>query len=100
VIQRGSTLHPGVFERLCATAERESIPHTVQAYARSTGTDADAVHLSRAGIPTAGIEIALRYMHSPVEMAQLSDVNAAARLVAAFAQSLDVVTRLRRDAAV
>jgi putative aminopeptidase FrvX len=96
VIERGSVLNPAVFELLHDTAEREQIPFTVAASARATGTDADAVHLSRAGVPTGGISIALRYMHSPVEMVQLGDVDACARLIAAFAQSLSAETSFAR----
>jgi endoglucanase len=96
VIERGSILHPVVFELLHDAAERESIPFTVQASARSTGTDADAIHLTRAGIPTGGVSIALRYMHSPVEMVQLGDIDACARLIAAFARSLSAETSFAR----
>ena len=96
IIERGSVLNPAVFEALHATAEREKIAFTVQASARSTGTDADAIHLSRAGVPTGGISIALRYMHSPVEMVQLGDIDACARLIAAFAQSLGSETSFAR----
>jgi putative aminopeptidase FrvX len=96
VIERGSVLNPAVFELLQSAAEREGIPFTVQASARATGTDADAIHLSRAGVPTGGVSIALRYMHSPVEMVQLGDVEACARLIAAFAQSLSAETSFAR----
>ncbi|MGH2839712.1 MAG: M42 family metallopeptidase [Solirubrobacteraceae bacterium] len=96
VIERGSILHPAVFELLHETAEREGIAFTVQASARGTGTDADAIHLTRAGIPTGGVSVALRYMHSPVEMVQLDDVDACARLIAAFAQSLSAETSFER----
>ncbi|HVL31276.1 MAG TPA: M20/M25/M40 family metallo-hydrolase [Solirubrobacteraceae bacterium] len=96
VIERGSVLNPAVYELLQATAEREDIAFTVQASARSTGTDADAIHLSRAGVPTGGVSIALRYMHSPVEMVQLSDIDACARLIAAFARSLSAETSFAR----
>jgi putative aminopeptidase FrvX len=89
VLTRGSTLHPAVFELLYAAGEAEGIPFTVSASARSTGTDADAFHISRAGIPSAVVSIPLRYMHSPVEMVQLDDVDAAARLIAAFARRLE-----------
>jgi putative aminopeptidase FrvX len=89
VIARGSTLHPGLFELLYETAEREKIPFTVEATSRSTGTDADAVHTSRAGVPTGLVSIPIRYMHSPVELVQLEDVHACARLIAAAALSLD-----------
>ncbi|HEY3866169.1 MAG TPA: M42 family metallopeptidase [Solirubrobacteraceae bacterium] len=89
VISRGSTLHPQLFELLHETAEREKIPFTVEATARSTGTDADAVHVSRAGVPTGLVSIPIRYMHSPVELVQLDDVHACARLIAAAALRLD-----------
>ncbi|CAA9508072.1 MAG: Deblocking aminopeptidase [uncultured Solirubrobacteraceae bacterium] len=88
VLTRGSTLDPSVFELLHEAGEAEGIPFTVSASARSTGTDADAFHLSRGGIPTAVVSVPLRYMHSPVEMVQLDDVDACARLIAAFAQRL------------
>ncbi len=96
VITRGATLDPQVFDLLYDTAVAEGIPFTVEASARRTGTDADAVHLSRAGIPSGLVSIPLRYMHSPVEMVQLSDVDNAARLIAAFTRRLDSRTDFRR----
>ncbi len=88
VLTRGSTLDPAVFELLHEAGEAEGIPFTVAASARSTGTDADAFHVSRAGIPSAVVSVPLRYMHSPVEMVQLDDIENAARLIAAFARHL------------
>jgi putative aminopeptidase FrvX len=96
VIERGSTLNPAVFELLHETAEREQIPFTIAASTRSTGTDVDAMHLARAGVPCGGISIPLRYMHSPVEMVQLDDIDRCARLIAAFAQSLSAATSFAR----
>ncbi len=96
VIERGSILNPGVFELLHEAAEREEMPFTIQATARATGTDADAIHLSRAGVPTGVVSIVLRYMHSPVEMVQLGDIELCARLIASFAQSLSVDTTFTR----
>jgi putative aminopeptidase FrvX len=89
VLSRGSTLHDGLFELLYQTAEAEQIPFTIEASARSTGTDADAVHISRGGVPTGLVSIPIRYMHSPVELVQLDDVAACARLIAAAALRLD-----------
>jgi putative aminopeptidase FrvX len=96
VLTRGATLDPTVFELLHETAEAEGIAFTVSASSRSTGTDADAVHLARAGIPTGVVSVPLRYMHSPVEMVQLDDVEQTARLLAAFARRLDPGTDFRR----
>jgi len=93
VIERGSNLHPVVCELLIEAAEAEDIPYTLSASGRATGTDADAIHKSRDGVATGLVSVPLRYMHSPVEMVQLSDVEGAARLIAAFCQRLpgDVV---------
>jgi endoglucanase len=96
VVGRGSTLDPRVFELLHEAGEAEGIPFTVAASARSTGTDADAFHLSRAGIPTGVVSIPLRYMHSPVEMVQLDDVENSAKLIAAFARRLQPGIDFRR----
>jgi putative aminopeptidase FrvX len=92
VIERGSIISPTVFELLHETAEAEDIPFTLAASARYTGTDADAVHISRAGVPTGVVSIPLRYMHSPVELVQLEDVENAAKLLAAFARRLQDVS--------
>jgi putative aminopeptidase FrvX len=96
VLTRGSTLDPQVFELLYAAGEAEGIPFTVSASARHTGTDADAFHLSRAGIPTGVVSIPLRYMHSPVEMVQFDDVENTAQLIAAFARRLEAGADFRR----
>ncbi|MGN6217429.1 MAG: M42 family metallopeptidase [Solirubrobacterales bacterium] len=87
-IGRGSTLSPKVFELLVETAEAEDIPYTISASGRGTSTDADVLQISRSGIPTGLVSIPLRYMHSPVEMVDLRDVEAAVKLLAAFASRL------------
>ena len=85
VIGRGSTLSPKVFELLVETAEAEGIEYSISASGRGTSTDADVLQISRAGIPTGLVSIPLRYMHSPVEMVDLRDVEATVELLAAFA---------------
>jgi putative aminopeptidase FrvX len=96
VLSRGSTLNHALFELLFETAREERIPFTVEASARATGTDADAVHISRGGVPTALVSIPIRYMHSPVELVQLDDVDACARLIAAAALRLGRETSFER----
>jgi putative aminopeptidase FrvX len=87
-IGRGSTLSPKVFELLVETAEAEGIEYSVSASGRGTSTDADVLQISRAGIPTGVVSIPLRYMHSPVEMVDLRDVEAVVKLLAAFGERL------------
>jgi putative aminopeptidase FrvX len=96
VITRGSTLNNPLFELLVNAGEAEKIPFTIEASGRATGTDADAVHLSRGGVPTGLVSIPIRYMHSPVELVQLDDVHASARLIAAAALRLTRETSFAR----
>ncbi|MEX0971841.1 MAG: M42 family metallopeptidase [Solirubrobacterales bacterium] len=95
-IGRGSTLSPKVFELLVETAEQAGIEHTVSASGRATSTDADAIQISRSGIPTGLVSIPLRYMHSPVELVDLGDVEATVELIAAFAARLEAGIDLNR----
>ena len=96
VIGRGATLSPRIFELLVEAAEAASIAHTVEASGRATHTDADAIQVARAGIPTGLVSIPLRYMHSSVEMVDLDDVEATVELVAAFAGRLTADLDLSR----
>jgi endoglucanase len=89
VIGRGTTLHPRVFELLYQAAEQEGISFSVESLGRGTGTDADAIHLTRTGVPTGLVAVPLRYMHSPVELVSLEDISNAASLIAAFAKLLE-----------
>lgn len=95
-IGRGSTLSPKVFELLVEAAEETGIEHSISASGRSTSTDADAIQISRAGIPTGLVSIPLRYMHSPVELVDLGDVEATVELIAAFAARLTADVDLSR----
>jgi endoglucanase len=89
IINRGSTISPKVFELLVAAAEDEGIPYAVNVSAGDTHTDMDAAYASRAGVATGLISLATRYIHTPGEVVSLDDVEAAIRLVAAFARRLE-----------
>ncbi len=89
VVGRGTSLHPKIFDLLYETGEQDEIPFTVESIGRTTGTDADAIFASRGGVPTGLVSVPIRYMHSPVELVQLADIDAAAKLVASFAQRLE-----------
>ncbi|MBI5831889.1 MAG: M42 family metallopeptidase [Armatimonadetes bacterium] len=84
VITRGPNINPVVFDLMVAAAEAEGIPYQIQAAPRGTGTDANAIQLSRGGVATGLISIPNRYMHSPVEVVSLEDLDCCARLLAAF----------------
>jgi len=92
VLSRGSVTNPVVVERLVETAESEGIPFTLQAAPRTTSTDADAIHISRSGVPTAVVSVPNRYMHSPNEIVSKADLDATVALIAAFCRGLDADT--------
>jgi len=96
VITRGAIVSRRVNDLLDEVAAAEGIECTTEASGSRTGTDADAVHLSRTGVPTAVVSIPLRYMHSPVELVDLADVEATIKLITALALHLEADTSFVR----
>jgi endoglucanase len=88
VIARGPNINPRVFEKLVAAADAEGLAYQIQPVSRGTGTDANAMQISRGGVATGLISIPNRYMHSPVEVCHLGDIEGCARLLAAFTRGL------------
>ena len=68
------------------------IPFNRYAYPRGSGTDADKLQISAEGVITMIVSIPIRYMHTPVEVVQVRDIQRAARLVAGFIEQLDEET--------
>ncbi len=95
-LMRGPSMHPAVFELLQETAEAEKIPFSIEVSRGHTNTDADAVYHSRRGVAAGLVSVPLRYMHTPVEVAELDDIEAAVRLIVAFARRLEAGTSLSR----
>jgi endoglucanase len=85
VISIGSVNHPVVNARLRKVGKKAGIPLQTEVNPRWSGTDADAIFKTKGGIPTTSIGVPNRYMHSPVEMIQYSDLEQTAELLAAFA---------------
>jgi putative aminopeptidase FrvX len=88
VIKRATNLSPIVSEGLIAAAEEAEISYTLEADSRSTGTDADAIQLTRAGIATGLVSAPNRYMHSPNEMVELDDLEDCASLISVYIKGL------------
>lgn len=83
-VHRGPNINPVVFDRLVSAAKEKGIPYQVTGSARATGTDANVMQISRAGVATGLVSVPNRYMHSPVETISLRDLQHAAELLAAF----------------
>ena len=88
VLFRGPNINPRVFDLLEATAETHKIPVQVRGAPRATGTDANAMQISREGVAVGLIGIPNRYMHSPVEVVHLGDLENAATLLAEFCAAI------------
>jgi tetrahedral aminopeptidase len=85
----GPNIHPKIHEKLVATAKASEIPYLVEVLAGNSGTDAWAMQVTQAGIPTGLVSIPVRNMHTPGETVVLTDIERTARLLAAFAAGLD-----------
>lgn len=77
---RGLIANRAMVQWLRSTAEACGIPVQMEVGAGGT-TDASAIHLERGGIPSTTLSIATRYIHSPVEVVELSDIEAGVRLL-------------------
>ena len=71
--------------KLCEIAEKANIPHTREIMPSSTGTNADAIGISGKGVKCCTLSFPIRYMHTPVETVDLSDIEATARLICEYA---------------
>lgn len=87
VLFRGPNINPRVFELLEQSAKQHELAVQVRGTPRATGTDANAIQLARDGVATALIGIPNRYMHSPVEVVSLDDLDKSAQLLAEFCKA-------------
>ncbi len=85
----GPNLHPVLSKELQETAKRHYLPYQVEPIPGHSGTDAWAFQVSREGIPTGLISIPLRYMHTAVELINLDDLTATAKLLGYFTRSVN-----------
>jgi endoglucanase len=72
-----------LFERMKSIAEREEIPYQIEIMHRGTGTHADELTNSKAGLPVGLVSIPLKYMHTTVETVTMDDIENTAKLLVA-----------------
>jgi putative aminopeptidase FrvX len=87
VMDRATIADPRLVSFLVSTADAHGIPYQ---YRRATvgGTDAGAIHLSRSGVPTAGVSLPCRYIHSPAAICSKADFENTVRLMRAALNNL------------
>lgn len=89
VLGIGPNLHPAIAGKLIDIAAGLEMAHGIEPLPGNTGTDAWAVEVAAGGIPCGLVSIAVRNMHSPVEVADLKDATRVARLLAHFVAQAD-----------
>lgn len=88
MIGYAAALDKGLSDRLVRLAKAEEIPHQIEVMGgKSTGTNADEIVVTKGGVKGATLSIPQLFMHTPIEVVQLSDIEATARLIAAFLRS-------------
>ncbi len=85
ILHRGANINPRLAELMENLCEKHSIPFQMSGDGGVTGTDAGAIQVSRGGVAAALISIPNRYMHSPIEMVSLQDVENSSELLAQVA---------------
>lgn len=97
VLGMGPNVHPWMYRKLKELADELEIPYQVEMMSGHSGTDAFALQVARGGRPSMVISIPLRYMHTPVEMVSMKDIERVGRLLAEFITWLedDLVKNLR-----
>ncbi|HEX7653711.1 MAG TPA: M42 family metallopeptidase [Verrucomicrobiae bacterium] len=88
VLTHGGCNHPEVVKRLEEVAKKKKIALQHEAMSATSGTDTDVIFWTRGGIPSGLISLPNRYMHSPVELVNLRDLEQIPQLMAAFAASI------------
>lgn len=82
ILHIGANINPILGKMLIRTAVKNRIRYQMQAEPRGTGTDANPIQLARGGCAAALVSVPNRYMHTPVEVVSLKDLDATVALIA------------------
>jgi endoglucanase len=88
VIVSGPNINPVVRKGLVAAARKDKIAYQTLGASRATGTDANAMQISRAGVAAGLVSVPNRYMHTPVEMISLDDLANTSKILATYLMTL------------
>ena len=86
----GANIHPYLTKKFKEIADKQEIPYAVEILPKHSGTDTYAMQVTADGIPNMVLGIPLRYMHTPVEMVAIKDIQRTGRLLSAFIAALEI----------
>lgn len=90
MIGSAPSLSKDMTKALISLAKNCGIPYSIEVMNGTTGTNADVIGLTRGGVKTATLSIPLKYMHTPVEVVSLSDIESCAKLIAEYVRGLSL----------
>lgn len=87
IMDRTVFTHPSILKTLIACAREESIPFQFKKVPLG-GTDAGAIHLNKAGVPSGTVAVPCRYIHGPASIVHIDDLKNTAKLVTQFVETI------------
>lgn len=87
IMDRATFTHPHILKTLIKTAKQKAIPFQFKKVPVG-GTDAGAIHLTKAGVPSGTVAVPCRYIHGPVSIIHIDDLKNAIRLVTEFTKAV------------
>lgn len=84
------TLDKELSKKMINIAKNKNIPHQLEVMSGLTGTNADRFSVNASGVKAVTLSIPLRYMHTPVEVISLTDVENTSMLIAEYLKEVSV----------
>ncbi|MEA3485638.1 MAG: M42 family peptidase, partial [Candidatus Aerophobetes bacterium] len=92
MLYKGANINPHLGDMLIKIAQEEKIPYQLLGESRGTPTDANVIQLTRAGVAAGLVSVPTRYLHSPVEVLSLDDIENTIKLLGIFVLKIDEKT--------
>jgi len=87
IVDRTTITHPKILKTLVKVAREKNIPFQFKKIPAG-GTDAGAIHLTKAGIPSGTVAVPCRYIHGPAAVTHIEDIKNTIRLIEEFIKSI------------
>jgi putative aminopeptidase FrvX len=87
IMDRATFTHPHILKTLIKTAKQKAIPFQFKKVPVG-GTDAGAIHLTKAGVPSGTVAVPCRYIHGPVSIIHIDDLKNTIKLVTEFTKAI------------
>lgn len=78
------SLNKDLSNQLISIAKEKKVPYQIEVMDGTTGTNADVIGVTRGGVKTVTLSIPLKYMHTPVEVVEIKDIENTGKLIAKF----------------